>query len=395
MNLKALIEKRNALLSEAEEILNRVSVEVRALTNEENSEYDLKIAEVEEINQTIKKIEERSVQETTEEVVEPVVQEEEREMEKENIKDFEIRALDQLIRRKDGEELRAAISTSANGEIVPTHLYPEVIQKLEEVAPLFSLVPKLTPQAGIIEIPRETGIGTAGFVGEMTDLTKDGFTMDKVKLEQRRCGSAMEISQNIINDAGIDVVSYAKDILYRRLGYALDRAMVSGVKATQFEGLASAPATCNVQIGTNGTITIEDFIRMLNGLHPTRQAGAVWVMSRELFNALSLLKDGNGNFYMLRQLNVVTGQPEYRLLNLPIYVNDAVDKDFSTNGKKVCYLVNFGEAYKGMIKKNMEIKQISGDTVQSLRGSHLLTLDIYADAKIVQPEAIRVLVTKG
>ena len=42
----------------------------------------------------------------------------------------------------------------------------------------------------------------------------------------------------------------------------------------------------------------------------------------------------------------------------------------------------------------MEIKQISGDTVQSLRGSHLLTLDIYADAKIVQPEAIRVLVTK-
>ena len=76
MNLKALIEKRNALLSEAEEILNRVSVEVRALTNEENSEYDLKIAEVEEINQTIKKIEERSVQETTEEVVEPVVQEE-------------------------------------------------------------------------------------------------------------------------------------------------------------------------------------------------------------------------------------------------------------------------------------------------------------------------------
>ena len=378
MNLKALIEKRNALLSEAEEILNRVSVEVRALTNEENSEYDLKIAEVEEINQTIKKIEERSVQETTEEVVEPVAQEEEREMEKENIKDFEIRALDQLIRRRDGEELRAAISTSANGEIVPTHLYPEVIQKLEEVAPLFSLVPKLTPQAGIIEIPRETGIGTAGFVGEMTDLTKDVFTMDKVKLEQRRCGSAMEISQNIINDAGIDVVSYAKDILYRRLGYALD----------------SAPVTCNVEIGTNGTITIEDFIRMLNGLHPTRQAGAVWVMSRELFNALSLLKDGNGNFYMLRQLNVVTGQPEYRLLNLPIYVNDAVDKDFATTGKKVCYLVNFGEAYKGMIKKNMEIKQISGDTVQSLRGSHLLTLDIYADAKIVQPEAIRVLVTK-
>ena len=392
MSLKALVEKRNALLDEAKMILDKVETEVRALTTEEDSEYELKIREVEQINATIKKLEERAVEETTEEVVDSAV-EEERGMEKENIKDFEIRALDQLIRKKDGEELRTAVSTSANGAIIPTHLYPEVIQKLEEVAPLFSMVPKLTPQAGIIEIPRETGIGTAGFVGEMTDLAKDAFTMDKVKLEQRRCGSAMEISQNIMNDAGIDVVSYAKDVLYRRLGYALDRNMINGTKTNDFEGLKLAPEQCNVKIGTNGVITIEDFINLLNALHPTRQTGAVWVMSRELFNAVSLLKDGNGNFYLLRQQNVVTGQPEYRLLNLPIYINDAVDKDFTSASKKVCYLVNFAEAYKGMIKKNMEIKQISGDTVQSLRGSHLLTLDIYADVKIVQPEAIRVLVT--
>ena len=136
MSLKALVEKRNALLDEAKMILDKVETEVRALTTEEDSEYELKIREVEQINATIKKLEERAVEETTEEVVDSAV-EEERNMENVDIKDFEIRALDQLIRRKDGEELRAAISTSANGEIVPTHLYPEVIQKLEEVAPLF------------------------------------------------------------------------------------------------------------------------------------------------------------------------------------------------------------------------------------------------------------------
>ena len=391
MSLKALVEKRNALLDEAKMILDKVETEVRALTTEEDSEYELKIREVEQINATIKKLEERAVEETTEEVVDSAV-EEERNMEKVDIKELELRGLDQLIRRREGEELRA-ITTGANGQVIPTHLYPEVIRKLEEVAPLFSMVPKLTPEAGIIEIPRETGIGTAGFVGEMTNLEVKDFTMDKVKLEQRRCGSAMEISQNIMNDAGIDVVSYAKDVLYRRLGYALDRNMINGSKTNDFEGLKLAPSSCNVKIGSNGVITIEDFINLLNSLHPTRQTGAVWVMSRELFNAVSLLKDGNGNFYLLRQQNVVTGQPEYRLLNLPIYINDAVDKDFTSSDKKVCYLVNFAEAYKGMIKKNMEMKQISGDTVQSLRGSHLLTLDIYADVKIVQPEAIRVLVT--
>ena len=386
MSLKALVEKRNALLDEAKMILDKVETEVRGLTTEEDSEYELKIKEVAE------EVTEEVVEETTEEVVDSAV-EEERNMEKVDIKELELRGLDQLIRRREGEELRA-ITTGANGQVIPTHLYPEVIRKLEEVAPLFSMVPKLTPEAGIIEIPRETGIGTAGFVGEMTNLNVNDFTMDKVKLEQRRCGSAMEISQNIINDSGIDVVSYAKDILYRRLGYALDRNIINGNKTSEFEGLKSAPETCNVQIGTNGVVTIEDFINLLNSLHPTRQTGAVWVMSRELFNALSLLKDGNGNFYLLRQQNVVTGQPEYRLLNLPIYINDAVEGDFASSSKKVCYLVNFAEAYKGMIKKNMEMKQISGDTVQSLRGSHLLTLDIYADVKIVQPEAIRVLVTR-
>lgn len=162
MSLKALVEKRNALLDEAKMILDKVETEVRALTTEEDSEYELKIKEVEQINATIKKLEERAVEETTEEVVDSAV-EEERNMEKVDIKELELRGLDQLIRRREGEELRA-IKTGVNGQVIPTHLYPEVIRKLEEVAPLFSMVPKLTPEAGIIEIPRETGIGTAGFV---------------------------------------------------------------------------------------------------------------------------------------------------------------------------------------------------------------------------------------
>lgn len=162
MSLKALLEKRNALLDEAKSILDRVETEVRALTNDENTEYDNKIAEVEQINATIKKLEERANEDTVEEVVEPIV-EEERNMEKVDVKELEVRGIEQLIRKRNGDELRA-ITTGANGEVVPTHLYPEVIKMLEEVAPLFSMIPKLTPQAGFIEIPRETGIGTAAFV---------------------------------------------------------------------------------------------------------------------------------------------------------------------------------------------------------------------------------------
>ena len=62
MSLKALVEKRNALLEEAKSILDKVELEVRALTNEENSEYDNKIAEINSIDLTIKKLEERAAE---------------------------------------------------------------------------------------------------------------------------------------------------------------------------------------------------------------------------------------------------------------------------------------------------------------------------------------------
>lgn len=387
MSMKLLVEKKNALIAEAEAMLNVAETEVRGLNAEENSAYEAKIAEIKEIENTITKMEERN---KDLEVIEEKVEGEERNM---DVLQTELRGLEQYMRSQIGEEARA-MTTTTTGAVVPTHLHGEVIKKLEEVAPLFSMVPKLTPVAGSLEILKETDIEKAGFVGESTNLELKDFSMGKVKLEQRRCGSAAELSQHLINDAGIDIVGYTKEVLYRRLGYALDRAMVNGTKADSFEGLNNAPAACEVKTMANGAIAIEDFINVLNAMHPSLQAGAVWVMSRELFNKVALLKDGTGNFYLLRQLNVVTGKPEYKLLGCPIYINDAVEKDLATQDKKIAFLVNFAEAYKGMIKKDMELKHISGDTVNSLKGTHTFTLDIYADAKIVQEDAIRVLKVK-
>ena len=170
--------------------------------------------------------------------------------------------------------------------------------------------------------------------------------------------------------------------------------MISGVVGSkQFEGLVNAPVACEVTSADTDSIGIDDFINVVNAMHPDMQAGAVWIMSRKLFNQIALLKDGVGNYYLTRQLNVVTNKPEYRLLGHEILINDAVASE-GTTGEKAAYLVNIGEAYAGMVKKNMEFKHVTGDTTQALRGSHLLMLDIYADAVIKNEQAIRVLKRK-
>lgn len=384
MSMKSLIEKKNSLIAEAEALLNNAQTELRGLNAEEDNAYAAKIAEIEKIEEKIAETEERSVGAEVE-VIENTIK---GENSMENVFETEVRGLEQYMRGQAGEEVRA-MTTSTTGAVVPTHLHGEVIKQLDEVAPLFSMVPKLSPVAGHLEILKETAIEKAGFVGEAANLDIKDFSMGKVKLEQKRCGSAVELSQHLINDAGIDIVGYTKEVLYRRLGHALDRAIVDGNKTDSFEGLKSVGSDCEIETTAGDAVCIEDFMNVLNAMHPSLQTGAVWVMSRELFNKVALLKDGVGNFYLLRQLDVVTNKPVYRLLGMPIFINDAVEEVAS--GNKIAYLVNFGAAYKGMIKKDMELKHISGDTANALKGTHTFTLDIYADAKIVQEEAIKAL----
>ena len=401
MSIKALVEKKNALVVEAEKMLNVAVEEVRALNEEEKTAYETKEAEIRELEETIKLMEKRSKETKVEEVVSVEERKEEEKVEtKETIVEQEKRALADYMRGNITEEVRAMTTTNNGTALIPTHLYNEVIEELAEVAPLYSMVPKLTPVNGNLEILRETGIGTGAFVGEATNLTLTDFTMDKVKLEQKRAGSAIEISQQLINDSGIDIVGYTKNLLYKRLGYALDRAIISGTTVgNSFEGLDSIAGGTDVNqieeidIKTDATITISDFMNVLNAMHPDHQAGAVWIMSRKLFNIVAQLQDAAGNYYMLRQMNVVTNKPEYSLFGCKILINDAVKDVADTN--RIAYLVNFNEAFKGMIKKDMELKQISGDTQNALKGSHTFTLDIYTDVKCVQPKAVKALKHKN
>lgn len=392
MKIKALVEKRNALQAEAKQLLEVCQTEVRALNEEEDAKFNELTEEVRALNETIEKMQKQSKNETV------AVEAEERgkEMEKEKKEltlEDEVRALANFIKKENLEELRAMNLTSG-ANFVPTILHHDIVKKLEEVAPIWARVHKMTPESGTVELLKETNIGTAGFVGDMTNLNVNDFEVGKIELKQKRAGSAVELSQMLVNDSGIDVVGYATDVLTRRLGYALDRVMINGeVGSKQFEGLKNAPAACEVTSADTASLGIDDFINVVNAMHPDMQAGAVWIMSRKLFNQISLLKDGVGNYYLTRQLNVVTNKPEYRLLGHEILINDAVASE-GTTGEKAAYLVNIGEAYAGMVKKNMEFKHVTGDTTQALRGSHLLMLDIYADAVIKNEQAIRVLKRK-
>ena len=209
------------------------------------------------------------------------------------------KALEGFIRTKEVRDL----NTSNGGAVIPTSISERIVEKLDETAPLFGRVIKLTPVNGNLEILKEKEVGQAGFFGEgSADLDISDFEFEKVKLEQRRAGTVIQLTQKLVNDSGIDIVDYANNILVRRLAKTLDRAMILGkVASEQFEGLCNAPEECEVNpLGLE--VGIDDYMNTLNAMHPTLQDKAIWVMSRAEFNKLSLKKDNLGNYYLTRDV---------------------------------------------------------------------------------------------
>ena len=376
MSLKALVEKRNKINAEAKALLDSVEVEKRGFAEGEEQRFLDLTAEVEKLDEEI-----RSLEKEKEEDAVSVSENEERgnpTMEKE----MEIRGLEQFIKGDvAGEEVRS-MTTTSQGAIIPTHLSQEIIEKLDEVAPLFAKVPKLTPVAGSLEILQEKSLGEAGFVGEAEDLALTDVSFEKIKLEQIRCGSAIELTQHLINDGGIDIVAYTKSALYKRLGFALDRSMVKGTGVGQFQGLVNAKNV--IETAVEGAVSIDDFMDVMNAMHPTLQGGAVWVVSRPLFNQMAKWKDARGHFYLTRE--VINDKPAYRLFGAEVIVSDVVEGVEA--GNKVAFFVNIAEAYRGMIKKDASLVEVTADRYNALKGIRTLILDIYADAKIANEQAL-------
>lgn len=380
MNIKELQELKTKIYNENKQIL---TTENRSLDEGQQYAKSEILAELRSIDEKIHSVEYTNKTETRGAIT----------MNKNNTFETETRAVEQFLRQEEGPELRDVTTGKAPGYLtIPTTLSDHIVKKLNENAPIFARTKNFTPVNGFLEILREKTIGTAGFVGEMQDVVANDFTMDKVRLDQKRVGTAIELSQQLVNDSGIDVVNYAIGLLSRRLGLTMDNSVLIGDKATQFEGILN-DVTIGEQTGlATNAITIDELLDLYNSMNPEYIGGAVWVVSRQTFNMIAKLKnDKNGEYYLVR--DVAENGPTYRLFGQPVIINDTMPAPEA--GQRAVLFANFSEGYVTMTKKGLNLQHITGDSKQALRGSHLLVLDGYMDGKILNQNAIKVLKLKS
>lgn len=370
MEIKELKEKRNRLLDEMDNVMN--TTEQRDLTKEESKRFNTMLEEIGKID---KQIEEHRNNKG--------IKVEERKMEDKKLME-QRSALTSYIKndRAELEQRAQYVNTKTDGSvIIPEQVAGEILAKMEEASPVFAEARKYPSVKGTLKIARENTDDQAGFVGENEELPSIKLKFDYVTLTQKRVGDAITLTQQLLNDGGVDLLSYSAGLLSRRTVRAVERSIFKGEGGEKgFVGILNDQSKIENKVKLKDAVTADDLVDITGAVNPAYLNGAAFYMSRDSFNAVRKLKDGTGDF--LLQNGTVNGRLVTTILGFPVHVTDVLTKEDG---------IVFGDisaAYGILIKKDFALKHVNGDTQQTLNGTQLLAFEGYMDGAVINPEAL-------
>lgn len=330
MNLKALIEKRNAIVEEMNEMFKTAETEVRALTEDEQAKFEAKTAELKALDKTIEGAKDMRSLDAMD-----VPAEERKAVEKdEKVEDVEARAFETLIR----ENRTGEMAKSDNGAVIPTTIANRILDTVKQIAPLYNLATKFNVK-GKLDFPVAKKAITTAYATEFTALTSSNVGFDKRTLDGFLVGALSKVSVSLINNSQFDIVSYVVNKVAESIALFLEKEIISGEGTTKMTGVLVD--TLVKAVDTVGdTPTADEFIAIQVAVPQQYQAGAMWLVSNKTLLAMRQMKDENGRYFLQNDLTNGFG---YTFLGKPVMVSDQMVDTNVVYGDFSGYFVNIHE----------------------------------------------------
>lgn len=309
--MKFLIEKRNSIVEEINNMFVQAETEKRALTDDEQALYDAKTKELKALDKTIEaKKESRSLEMMDDEKPKTP----EQKIEERSAEEVEERAFETLIR----ENRTGEMAKTDNGAVIPTTIANKIIERVKQIAPLYAMSTKFNVK-GALTFPVSKDAITTAYQEEFTALTSSKVGFDSAKLDGFLVGALSKISNSLINNSQFDIVSYVVNKVAESIAVFLENELINGT--TKINGvLDTTKNTTVVKFETTADVpTVDELIAMQVEIPQQNQANCMWLVSNKTLIALLQLKDGN-NRYLLND-DVVNGFG-YTLLGKPVMVSD-------------------------------------------------------------------------
>lgn len=311
MDLKKLIEKRNALIEEMSAIADTAIKEERAFTEEETASYDQKKKEVEALDITIGRCREQRNVELSEGEVE----------EKLDTAKAEERSFVEYIKAKtNNTEVRAEanLTAGANGAVIPSSIANKIIDLIQSICPVYSMADRYTVK-GKLSIPyydETTSAIEVAYATEFAELESTSGKFLSIELDGFLAGALTKISKSLINNSKFDLVSYIVSKLAHAFSRWIEKQLLVGTSG-KIEGLSGIKNI--ITAASANAITADELIDVQEAVIDEYQANAIWIMSRKTRAAIRKLKDGDGTYLLQKD---ATSKWGYSLFGKPVYTSD-------------------------------------------------------------------------
>jgi HK97 family phage major capsid protein len=332
--LESLLEAQKKDLHDARSYLDRAEQEKRDLSVEERTAWDALNGRMDErqdhIN-TVRAAEQRDARIADQFASAPELRAEVRTAAAELSDADIIRQLATGERRTATFERRALSGATATKgpETVPQGFYDVIQEQLATLSPMLdnSVVTVLNTTSGEdIKVPVQTARQNGTATAEGATYAESDPTFTSITLRAHKFGTLTLVSNELLQDTGIDLVGFLGRQMGLALGTAIGNVLTQGTGTVQPNGLVFALGTAPAVTGgtgVSGAPTADNLITLMHAVDSVyaAQPGAGWMMSRATLGTVRALKDNNGSYLFNPYADAgVVG----RLLAYPVYENPFV-----------------------------------------------------------------------
>ena len=225
-------------------------------------------------------------------------------------------------------ETRDVVKTSS-GAPVPTSFFNQVIEQARLVGPMLDTSTVLRTAGGEnLQIPSQAGWSTAAITGEGTAIGESDPTFNSfVTLGAYKYSFLLQLSRELIEDSGVDILSFIATQTGNAIGYAVNAALTTGNGTNQPNGIVTAAASAVTGTTSGPTFSADDLVTLAYSLDGAarRLPGVGWMMNTNSLGVVRKLKDNSGRYIF--EPSLADGND--RVLNYPVFENPAMASNAS------------------------------------------------------------------
>ena len=237
------------------------------------------------------------------------------------------------------------------------------------------------------KIPIVTSKGEAVWMDEEQQYSLSDDTFGQASLSAYKLGTAIKISEELLNDSVFDLPSYIAKEFARRIGSKEEEAFFVGDGKGKPTGIFHTVGGAEDGATTTGaSITFDDVMELFYSLRSPYRKKAVWVLNDSTVKALRKLKDNTGNY--IWNPSVQVGVPD-TILNRP-YKTSSYVPEIKAGNK--CIAFGDFSYYWVADRQGRSFKRLN--ELFAMTGQVGFLASQRLDGKLILPEAIKTLTIK-